>query len=165
MGLVNYGGREVWSRSSTHQWCDDGGQPVEFHVPFSVRDGLVVTNPTAGPAVSAMPAASAMDPQEQGATPSTPSASAIDSKPTGFLSSWSAEKKKAWINVQSTHLRWVMEVHSLIWRIFRWIRNSGRVYFWACRTDGRWFEGDSLEYVLARIDRPFLCIEQKELLL
>ena len=97
LGLVNYGGREVWSRSSTHQWCDDGGQPVEFHVPFSVRDGLVVTNPTAGPAVSAMPAASAIDPQEQGATPSTPSASAIDSKPTGFLSSWSAEKKKAWV--------------------------------------------------------------------
>ena len=65
----------------------------------------------------------------------------------------------------TTHLLWVMGVHSLIWRIFWWIRNSGRVYWWACRTDGRWFEGDSLEYVLARIDRAFLCIEQKELLL
>ena len=67
----------------------------------------------------------------------------------------------------TTHLLWVMGVHALIWRIFRWIRNSGTVYWWACRTDGRWFEGDSLEDVLARIDRPesFLCIEQKELLL
>ena len=44
-----------------------------------------------------MPAASAIDSQEQGATPSTPSASAIDSKPPGFITSWSAEEKKAWI--------------------------------------------------------------------
>ena len=104
-GPVNYGGRKVWFRSLTHHWCDDGGQPVDFHVPFVARDGLVVSeiahgavsNPTAGPAVSAMPAASAMDPQEQGATPSTPSASAIDSKPIGFITSWSAEEKKAWV--------------------------------------------------------------------
>ena len=42
-GPVNYGGRKVWSRSLTHHWCGDGGQPVEFHVPFFVRDGLVVS--------------------------------------------------------------------------------------------------------------------------
>ena len=105
LGPVNYADRKVWFRSSTHHWCDDGGEPVDFHVPFFVRDGLVVneiwyravSNPTAGPAVSAMPAASAIDPQEQGATPSTPSASAIDSKPPGFITSWSAEEKKAWV--------------------------------------------------------------------
>ena len=38
-----YDGRNVWFRSLTLRWCDNGGQPVDFHVPFFVRDGLVVS--------------------------------------------------------------------------------------------------------------------------
>ena len=42
-GPVIYDGRNVWFRSLTLRWCDNGGQPVDFHVPFFVRDGLVVS--------------------------------------------------------------------------------------------------------------------------
>ena len=50
------------------------------------------------------------------------------------------------------HLHRVMSVQACVWRTFSWVRASGKVAYWACRTDGTTIEGrETLEQLEAEI--------------